>query len=138
MVYVERHSDGRIKGVYAMRQGGYAEEWLDDGTQEVLSFLSAADVPLLSISHRQFYHVLALDGLITEAEALTAVKTGDPPAAFETLIASLPEGERFSARMLLEGATTFERNHPLTNSFGTMHGMSAEQIDDLWRRASVL
>lgn len=90
------------------------------------------------ISDRQFFHVLATDGLITQAEALTAVKTGDPPAAFETFIASLPEGERFSARMLLEGATTFERNHPLTNAFGTMYGMTADQIDDLWRRASLL
>lgn len=101
------------------------------------------DIPLpppvpSAISDRQFFHVLATDGLITEAEALTAVKTGDPPAAFETFIASLPESERFSARMLLEGATTFERNHPLTNAFGTMYGMTAEQIDDLWRRASAL
>lgn len=91
-----------------------------------------------AISDRQFFHILAVDGFITEAEALAAVKTGDPPAAFETFIASLPESERFSARMLLEGATTFERNHPLTNAFGTMYGMTAEQIDDLWRRASAL
>jgi hypothetical protein len=90
------------------------------------------------ISDRQFFHTLALDGLITEAEALTAVKTGDAPAAFEALIASLPESERFSARMLLEGATVFRRDHPLTNAFGTMYGMTSEQIDDLWRRASML
>lgn len=91
-----------------------------------------------SISDRQFFHILAIDGHITEAEALAAVKTGDPPAAFETFIGSLPEGQRFGARMLLEGATTFERNHPLANAFGTMYGMTSEQIDDLWRRASVL
>lgn len=91
-----------------------------------------------SISDRQFFHILAIDGLITEAEALAAVKTGDAPAAFETFIASLPEGDRFNARMLLEGATTFERSHPLTAAFGGMYGMTAEQIDDLWRRASAL
>jgi hypothetical protein len=91
-----------------------------------------------SISDRQFFHILALDGLITEAEAIAAVKTGDAPAAFETFISSLPEGDRFNARMLLEGATTFERNHPLTAAFGTMYGMAAEEIDDLWRRASAL
>lgn len=91
-----------------------------------------------AISDRQFFHVLATEGLITETEALTAVKTGDPPAAFENFIASLPDNERFSARMLLEGATTFRRDHPLTAAFGTMYGMTSEQIDDLWRRASVL
>lgn len=91
-----------------------------------------------SISDRQFFHILAIDSLITEAEALTAVKTGDAPAAFETFIESLPEGERFNARMLLEGATTFERNHPLTAAFGGMYGMTSGEIDDLWRRASAL
>lgn len=91
-----------------------------------------------TISDRQFFHVLAVDGLITEAEALAAVKTGDAPAAFETFISSLPEGERFNARMLLEGATTFRRDHPLTNAFGAMHGLTPEEIDDLWRRAAAL
>lgn len=113
---------------------GYSpiEEPEQPPTEEPEPFVPAA------ISDRQFFHVMAIDGLITEAEALTAVKTGDPPAAFETFIASLPESERFSARMLLEGATTFERAHPLTNAFGTMYGMTAGQIDDLWRRASAL
>lgn len=90
------------------------------------------------ISDRQFFHILALDGLITEAEALTAVKTGDAPEAFEAFIASLPETERFSARMLVEGATTFERAHPLTDAFGALYGMTPEEIDDLWRRAAAL
>jgi hypothetical protein len=90
------------------------------------------------ISDRQFFHVLALDGLISEAEALAAVKTGDAPAAFDVFIASLPEAERFGARMLLEGATMFRRDHPLTNAFGSMYGLSSEEIDDLWRRASDL
>jgi hypothetical protein len=91
-----------------------------------------------NISDRQFFHILAVDGLITEAEALAAVKTGDAPAAFETFIASLSEGERFHARMLLEGATTFERDHPLTDAFGSMYGMTSDEIDDLWRRAAAL
>lgn len=91
-----------------------------------------------SISDRQFFHILAVDGLITQAEALAAVKTGDAPVAFETFIASLPESERFNARMLLEGATTFRRDHPLTIAFGSMYGLTPGEIDDLWRRAAVL
>ena len=90
------------------------------------------------ISDRQFFHILAIDGLIAEEEALAAVKTGESPAAFNTLINSLPLADQFNARMLLEGATTFKRNHPLTNAFGAMYGMTSEQIDSLWQRASVL
>lgn len=111
--------------------------YLFDGDAWIAPDLPPADTPF-SISDRQFFHILAVDGLITEAEALAAVKTGDAPAAFETFIASLPEGDRFNARMLLEGATTFERNHPLTAAFGGMYGMTSEEIDDLWRRASDL
>lgn len=104
---------------------------------------SAPPLPLYepvpsAISDRQFFHILAVDGLITETEALAAVKTGDAPAAFETFINSLPEEQRFNARMLLEGATTFERRHPLTDAFGSMYGMTPGQIDDLWRRAAAL
>ena len=92
----------------------------------------------IEISDRQFFHILAIDGLITEEEALAAVKTGESPAAFNTLINSLPLADQFNARMLLEGATTFKRNHPLTDAFGTMYGMTSEQIDSLWQRASIL
>ncbi|EKF58586.1 hypothetical protein QWE_18338 [Agrobacterium albertimagni AOL15] len=112
-------------------------EWEADGNTIPAFEPPPAPVPE-GISDRQFFHILAVDGLITEAEALAAVKTGDAPAAFETLIALLPGDERFGARMLLEGATTFERRHPLTDAFGTMYGMTSEQVDDLWRRAAAL
>lgn len=91
-----------------------------------------------SISDRQFFHALALLGMITEAEALQAVKTGDPPAAMNTFIAALPTDQQFGARMLLEGATTFQRSHPLTTAFAAGMNMSAEQTDDLWRMAASL
>lgn len=112
-------------------------EWEKAGN-EIPAFEPPPPPVPAEISDRQFFHILAVDGLITEAEALAAVKTGDAPAAFEAFIASLPEAERFNARMLLEGATTFRRDHPLTNAFGSMYGMTPEQIDDLWRRAFAL
>ncbi len=112
-------------------------DWENAGNVISAYFPPAEPVPA-SISDRQFFHILAIDGLITEDEALTAVKTGDPPAAFEEFIASLPESQRFNARMLVEGATSFERRHPLTDAFGSMYGMTCEQIDDLWRRAATL
>lgn len=90
------------------------------------------------ISDRQFFHALALFGMITETEALAAVKTGDPPAAMEAFLNTLPVEDQFGARMLLEGATAFRRSHPLTEAFAAGMNMSAEQTDNLWRMAAGL
>lgn len=90
------------------------------------------------ISDRQFFHALALTGEISEAEALAAVKTGDPPAAMEAFLVSLPAEDQFNARMLLEGAVTFRRSHALTEAFAAGMNMTAEQTDDLWRLAASL
>ena len=90
------------------------------------------------ISDRQFFQQLAIAGMITDTEALAAVKTGDIPAAMETFIDSLAEGDQFSARMVLCGATQFSRNHPLVEQFGAANGMTDDQIDALWIAAAKL
>lgn len=84
------------------------------------------------ISDRQFFHVLAKRGMITPEEALQAVKTGDLPAALEAYVSSMPDDQEFDVRMLLEGATEFRRDHPLTVAFGAFFGMTPEQIDGLF------
>jgi hypothetical protein len=38
MKYVERDKDGLVKGVYACRQPGYAEELLDDDHTDIQEF----------------------------------------------------------------------------------------------------
>lgn len=43
MVWVERDASGNIRGVYANRQDGYAEEELEDSSPEVLDFLTPRD-----------------------------------------------------------------------------------------------
>lgn len=50
-----------------------------------------------------------------------------------TLVDGLPEGDRFAARMLLRGATQFERTYPLTPVLATAYGWSEAQTDDFWR-----
>lgn len=40
MVFVQRTNDGKIKGVYANRQEGYAEEELPDDDNEVIEFFN--------------------------------------------------------------------------------------------------
>lgn len=97
--------------------------------------LPLPDVPE-TISDRQFFHALADLGEISHAEALAAVKTGDPPAKMEAFLSALTGYQQFNARMLLEGATTFQRSHPLTHAFAAAMNMTDEQIDDLWRLAA--
>jgi hypothetical protein len=90
------------------------------------------------ISDRQFAQQLAINGAISEAEALAWAARGDLPEALETAIGVLPEDERFSAKMLLSAATTYHRSHSLVNDLGQALGYQPEQIDDLWRSAALL
>lgn len=91
------------------------------------------------ISDRQFFQQAAIDGIITQAEALAAVKTGEVPVVLQTIVDGIPDDtERFAAQMLLSGATTFNRNHPLTEAVGQSLGWSAQQIDNFFLSAALL
>ncbi len=97
----------------------------------------AADV-LPAISDRQFFQALAQAGAITPDAALAAVMTGRLPAPIEAAVTALPAAERFAARMLLSGATAFERGHPMVAQLGTALGYDAAALDALWRQAATL
>lgn len=128
--------------------------WVDDGADpadygaglipctdaEAAAIMAArtpAEVPA-SVSDRQFFQQLAVAGHITEAEALAAVATGTIPAAMEALVQQLPAESQFAARMLLSGATSFERAHPLTATLGAMYGMDSAALDTFWRDGALL
>ncbi|NTS30658.1 hypothetical protein HQ945_05270 [Phyllobacterium sp. BT25] len=124
-----------------VRVGGTPErqkllEWQAEGNT-IEPWIAFEPVPG-TISDRQFFQQLAVGGLITESEALAAVQTGTLPAAIVAFIDQLPDEQQFPARMLLTGATSFERAHPLTDAFGSMYGMDREQIDQLWGDAAQL
>jgi hypothetical protein len=90
------------------------------------------------ISDRQFFQQLALDGKITEAEAVAAVATGTIPTGLQTVINTLPAPDQFAARMFLQGATTFERHHPMTLTLAALMGWNASMLDVLWSNAAAL
>lgn len=97
-----------------------------------------AEVPVI-ISDRQFFQALALQGIISELQALDAVKTGAIPAQMQVFIDAIPDSvARFSATMLLSGAVEFRRDHPLVAAFMVANGWDARQVDDLWRFAASL
>ena len=90
------------------------------------------------ISDRQFFQQLAVLGVITQQEALAAVATGTIPSAMAALIDQLPEAQQFPAQMLVSGATTFRRSHPISGFIGGLYGWTDEQADDLWLAAALL
>jgi len=106
-----------------------------DGTQIVVT--RPAPVPEI-ISDRQFFQQLAIEGLITHAEALAAVRTGDIPAAMAAFITSLSSDQQFAAEMLLCGATQFLRHHPVTIALGVGLSKTSDEMDAIWTAAAAL
>jgi hypothetical protein len=90
------------------------------------------------VSDRQFFQQLAIEGAITQAQALAAVKTGEMPPALLAIINAMPQADQFNALMLLSGATTFERAHPMTAAIAAATGRTVEQTDDFFRAAALL
>ena len=85
-----------------------------------------------TLSRRQFFQQAAIDGLITQDEALAAVTTGTIPPPMQEYVDSLPVEEQFNAKMLFGGAQAFERNAEITSDFGNAKGMTAEEIDQFF------
>ena len=89
------------------------------------------------ISDRQFFQQLAVAGLITEEQALAA-NAAVIPSPLLAIIGQMPSGDQFAAKMLVSGATVFQRNHPMTEAIGAAQGWTAAQIDDFFRAAALL
>lgn len=137
--FVTRRPDGGIAAAYQYQQEGLELEELPDDNADLVAFLSPSEPVPAEISDRQFYHLLALNGTITQAEALAAVATGTIPAALDAYVDTLPTDlDKFNARMLLSGAVSFNRHHPLTLAVGAAQGLSPEQLDKFWITASKL
>lgn len=112
--------------------------FLYDGETFVAPVIPLTPAPIVEISDRQFFQALAQEGAISEAEALDAVGPGIIPPAMDALIEQLPQGDRFAARMLIRGATRYERNHPIAELIRGLYGWTVQQADDFWRFAATL
>jgi len=101
-------------------------------------------LPLPDISDRQFFQALATEPYaavtgVTMAEAKAAVKVGQLPAALQSVVDAIADGEeRDRADMLLSGATVFQRAHPEVARFAAAMGWSDEEVNAFWRFASTL
>ena len=94
---------------------------------------------LADISDRQCFQQLAVLGKVSTDEALAAVTVGALPKVVTDGIAQLPAEMQFPARMLLCGATSFHRAHPMVPVFFGFVGITAPaDIDGFWRAAALL
>jgi hypothetical protein len=91
-----------------------------------------------AISRRQLLIALAAAGLITEAEALAAAKTGEVPAAIDAAFRGLPPESALAARITWATMTQVERDHPLVQAIIDAQIAPAEQVDALFRAATKL
>lgn len=91
------------------------------------------------ISRRQFCQGLAVAGLITKPEAIAFIQGAALPAAMQTIVDGMTdEDAAFEATMLLLGAGSFFRSHPLVLIFAMAQSMTETQVDDFWRLCASL
>ncbi|WPM81174.1 hypothetical protein R5W60_05630 [Brucella pseudintermedia] len=91
------------------------------------------------ISRRQFFQYLAVSGIISKDEALSAMQGGVIPAPLQAIIDQLPtEDDKFNAQMFVVGAQNFNRLHWLTDVVRQAMNWTLEQRDDFWREAAKL
>ncbi len=123
-----------------LREYGEPFEGVEDDTYFVRTVDPATLPPPVpgAISDRQFFQQLAVMGVVSETDAEAAVATGTLPTAMVELVSLLPEPAQFPARMLLKGATTFYRQHEMTDTITWLYGWTGDQVDQLFRDASAL
>lgn len=105
---------------------------------EVARLAALPPPPPQQISDRQFFQQLAIQGVITEDEALAAVQTGAIPASMMPAISALATDEQFAAKMAVSGDTVFVRGDPMTEAIRVLMGWTPAQTDALWVAAAAL
>jgi len=114
---------------------GETAEVQEDKVVVTVDYAATPDQRPETISDRQFFQQLAIQGEVTEEEAIAAVATGALPQRLIDVVSGLPAEQQFAANMLLKGARSFNRSHPMVAMLGEEFGWTEAQIDDLWRAA---
>ena len=106
-----------------------------DGVVQVPPEEPAPPVVPAQISALQMLSVLAINGTITEAEA---VNRSTLPASFTPALAGMTDEEQTVFRIRWANLTTVPRTDPIIATLGTILGLNDTQIDALFIQAAAL
>lgn len=132
MPYVSYDTNNNIVAVYANEQS-FASTFLEATDPSVIAF---GTPPLPDISPRQFYQQLAVQGLITQDEALAANNT--IPSELAVLVSKLDQSIQFATKMKLLSAESFKITDSDTLAIASAYGWSPTQLQAFWTAASDL
>jgi hypothetical protein len=135
----------RADGSFVIELGGYPYHVIESDPlfPEVAAAAEGVDLPPepqpetpppppIVLTARQLFAALALTGMITEAEALAAGRTGEVPTAVEAVFATLPAQDAFLARLTWATMRDVPRNHPLIGAMIAADVATDEQVDALF------
>lgn len=122
MPYVERR-DGKVIGLYANAQQGYAEELLADDDAEVVAFNNPPEPVPQTVNMAQARLALIEAGLFSKIDAG---------------LRALPEPQRTTALTAWEYAPTVSRNGALVTTLAGQFGLTEKQLDDLFFAAAAI
>lgn len=90
------------------------------------------------ITTLQFLIAAALNGIITQAEALGVAENGEVPAAIGAVFGQLESDEQFVARVTWAKMTSILRSDSLVDAVGAAFSMTSEQLDQFFIAAAKL
>jgi len=71
--------------------------------------------------------------MITKPEAIAFIQGSALPAAIQVIVDEMEdENAAFEATMLLIGAGSFFRSHPLVQKFADARSMTKTEVDEFW------
>jgi hypothetical protein len=113
------------------------EAWVGAGNTPAPAPAPVAVIPA-QVTRKQFFQAAAQQGIITQAEALSAIPGVAIPAVLATAIAQLPSGEQFAAQTAIVGDQNFYRNDPFVAALSAAMGQTTGQVDALFTLAATL
>jgi hypothetical protein len=122
MPYVQKQN-GKVIGIYALSQPGYAEELLADDHPEVMAFLNPLPPVPQTVSMAQARLALIGAGLFSTIDAG---------------LKALPEPQRTTALTAWEYAPTVSRNGTLVTTLAGQFGLTEAQLDALFTAAAAI
>lgn len=90
------------------------------------------------ITALQFLLQAAIEGIITQGEALAAAQTGAVPALFQAVFDTLTESQAFAAELRWARMTIVPRNDPLVAAVGQVLSMTSQELDEFFIAAEAL